>query len=467
MKTTRRSLRFLLTVMLLVASLTLLLPVSAQDDAGGSTIYFLGNEDFNGDGLIDMNDPLALYRGQPGSGSVKVSAVGHNVTQFSASADGGNVGYLARASGGFAVNVLNANNVLVVSANLPGQTPVSIDTFDDAVWVVGINPSQIPVLTGFSTANGAQIAQHAFRRPNTSVSVHSSGDYVLAYNAESGGLSVLRLPSLELAQFPLTGFAATPPLWSPIEPTFIMGISPDTAQSSVEVAQVDVSTGVTTTLYTPDFTTSAPLQLAWSATGAYAVISRPASTSEPGTGLRIVNLATGAVNRLEQAGNSINIVSWSGSDDYLLLSTQPNDQTSPPILTLYTLESESGVAVDGFLDYTLGAVIFEGGDTTEPRLAALGQSRSSGQFSLVVAEQVSGDVTALFEGIDTSLLVSPLVWSPDGTHIFFVANSNDAVFTSLGTPTALYAINVTEEGGSVERISPENVVVDTLVLQTR
>lgn len=452
---------------LLLASLTLIVPVSAQDDVGGSTIYFLGNADLNSDGLIDTNDPLGLYRGHPGTEAVKVSAVGHNVTQFSASADDAYVGYLVRASGGFGVNVLNANNVLVVSANLLGQTPVSIDTFDDAVWVVGINASQIPVLTGFSIANGAQIAQHTFRRPNTSVSVHSSGDYVLAYNAETGGLSVLRLPSLELVQFPLTGYAATPPLWSPTEPAFIMGVSPDTAQTSVDVALVDVSTGVTTTLYQPDFTTAAPLQLAWSATGAYAIVSRPASAAEPGSGLRIVNVATGAVNRLEQPGNSLNIVTWSGSDAYLLLSSQPADPTSPPILTLYTLDSETGVAVDGFIDYTLGTVIFEGGDVTEPRLAAMGQSRSSGQYSLVIAEQVSGNVTALFEGIDTSLLVSPLVWSSDGTHIFFVANSNDAVFTSLGTPTALYAIDVTEEGGSVERISPENVVVDTLVLQTR
>jgi hypothetical protein len=124
------------------------------------------------------------------------------------------------------------------------------------------------------------------------------------------------------------------------------------------------------------------------------------------------------------------------------------------------------VPVEGLTDLTLATVTFESGDLTEPRLAALGQSRSSGQYSLVVAEQVSGDVTTLFEGIDTSLLTSPLVWSRGGSHIFFVANSNDAVFTSLGTPTALFAISA-DEPGTVERISPENVVVDTLVLQTR
>lgn len=456
----RRRLAFgMLTLAVLMG---ILMPVIAQDAAPGSGIYFAGRSDTNGDGFVDPNDPLSLYRAQPGQDAVLISATGEDVSQFSISADGSQIAYIAHSPSGSVLTMRAAGSAESIQVSLSDMvSPVSIDAFSDAVWVVGLNADQIPVLRGFSPADGSTLGDHTFRRPNTSVSVHSSGQFVLAYNAESGGLSVLRLPSMELVQFPLTGYAASTPLWSPTAPRFVMGVSADTNLANAQVEMIDVTSGVTTSLYQPDFSATEPLQLGWSTGGRYVVVSRPADATD-GRGLTLIDTSTGGNTRLQQPNLDLTAAAWSDDDSYLLLSEQPTDG-SPPLLVLYTTAANTGISLPALQDFSIASVAWKG---NPPLLAALGQSRQSGQFSLLMLEPASGAAVSLFDGIDTSLLTSPLRWGGDGAHVYFVANSNDAVITSLGTPTAVFAAE-TGSSGSVERVSPENVVVDTLVLQAR
>ncbi|MBK8020085.1 MAG: hypothetical protein IPK19_01355 [Chloroflexi bacterium] len=463
----RRGMVLTLLTLLLAVSLTVQTQVAAaQSIAGqgvGGIVFFLGRSDTDGSGLIDPADNIALYVGGLGRQAQRISAEDANVSQFSVTPDTTFAAYTATVpSGATILEIVAIANGSLRRVELSETTPLSVDAFSDAVWVVALNGSGVPVLRGFEPASGASINSHTFRNPGTPVTIHSNGRFVLAFNEATGGLSVLRLPSLELVQFPLSGFSTTAPSWSPTEPRFVMGVSGTQSLAGTILNDINLNTGAVTQLYTPDFPVTVPILWDWSPAGGFISMVRPQTS---GRGLELVNVQTGQASSVLEEGQNHDIVTWSNDDRYVVISRIAADGSAQDA-TLFVFDTTSGALnpIAGLENYTVAAL---GWRQDQPLLAIIGQNRSNGVVSLFMIEPLSGANNPIFDGIDATLLrSSPVRWTADGRVVFFASSSNDAVLTSAGTPIALYAADAT---GSqvIERISPVNVVVDLLKLETR
>ena len=180
---------------LFVALLLISAPLRSNAQAA-PLVFFLARNDSNSDGVIDPNDELQLFKSSyapqdAGSPAMKVSANDASILQFDVSSAGDMVAYTADTPSGKVLDIVSQADHSSLRIPVSDITPTQVTVFPTAIWVVGLNSQNIPLIRGINPASGAVVNEHTFRQSNTEVSIQSGGRYVLAYNRESGGLSVL------------------------------------------------------------------------------------------------------------------------------------------------------------------------------------------------------------------------------------------------------------------------------------
>lgn len=201
------------------------------------------------------------------------------------------------------------------SVALPGSVPSQIVLTDDAVSVTVRNPENRATVLGYDRAT---LVQHTMRSANsetTTLTIHDSGRWVLAYNA-SGAMDVYAMPGAGDASFELVDFGFTEPRWSPTreQVQFVGG----TAQAPAErfIYLIDFADGTHSRFPIPDV--GASINAGWSDGGQYLMASAAADRSA----LLITAIDTGAQITLSEPGFILTPISWSPDDQWLLYTAQ-------------------------------------------------------------------------------------------------------------------------------------------------
>lgn len=457
----RRIAGTLLLLMLLVLPLH---PAAAQEPLD---LVYVGRSDTNADGAVDSTDSAVLYVGSLGGISIPVSPPELSVLQFDVRPDFSAVAYTTDTPEGMILNLTTLADFATSRIAISDLSPLSVSYFDDAVWVVGTNASDIPVLRGFDPVTGAQVGENVFRRPNTDITLHPSGRWALAFNAEVGGIGVLTLPAMQSLQFELTGYAVTPPQWSPAGERFMIVTANAANEANLETAVVDVNSLTTSVIDTPDYPENATVTANWSADGRFiAYTGRSGEATPQPAPLTLIDVTTSTLSSIEDPAAQLSIIEWSLGDSYALVSSQPlegsPDAAAFPELRLY--ETATGELTQVASLASLQPLALEWSPVSAT-IGVLGQSLTDGTFGVFTVSVLDDSLQALFSADAAPLSQADIGWTTDGSQIIYAAPSGDALLSPLGTPIALYAVNASTS--DVVRISPENVIIELLNIHIR
>jgi hypothetical protein len=437
------------------ALLLLALPLSFAQAQETASIYYLGRSDSNQDGFVDFSDAVTLY-----AGSTAISAQTANVVSFSVNAQAGKVAYISQAETGGTLTVLDTASGQSLDIPVADITPFQVDIFEDYVWIVGHNAEQIPVLRGFSAADGQAAGEYVFRSPESNITLHSSGDWALAYNSVTGGLSVLSLPNPTLVLVELSGYLLSTPVWSPTQPHFAVALGNVDNPGEVGLFVIDVSVPQSNNIHTIPIGSNGQVITQWSTEGQYISYSAEDESMGVVTPLTIVEATTGTAQPLTKEGVNLNVVEWSAADTFALI-TEQTIQAEDQITTfsLYNSADAQLTPVGLLATLEVTSVSWSSG---APQLAVMGRSTLDGEYSLNIFDPLTNNVTGLFESTDPDVSSTLLYWMPDNARIVFSAPSYDTIITNGGSPTALFVVDIL---GVAERVSPEGVQVDRLSVQ--
>jgi len=443
--------RFVKSVLAAMIGLTTATAVAQIQDNEPDVLY-IARQDINLDGVVNELDNYRLYGVSP-IGSINLSMSDAAVMNFSVSPDGASIAYIGTTGDGNQVlDIISSIGTLPLRAPISGIMATRVVVFNDYTWLIGVDAQGIPVLQGYFTATAAPVGEHRFRRPATPVEIDPTGRYALAYNLESGGITVLRLPTFQLVDFALEGFMVEPPVWSPTGSQFVLGIvaAPDAA--SIDVTLVDLDASATRILYAvPD---RSEIGLEWSRMGHYLVATEA-------TRQTIIQTDQPRAVSFQEADTLVNIAGWS-FDDTFALSTLQNAAGELEV-RLIDAVSGTGAILPGLSALTVSSMQWS---NIENFLVVSGQDRASGAFQLVLYDPIADTMRILYAGTDPSIVTSTIIWSRDGSRILFTAASSEALFTSLGAPLGLYEIDLADNA-NLRRVSSEGTAVDPLIVRYR
>jgi len=437
------------------------LPTHAQISA--PIVFYLGRTDSNNDGLVDLSDVQELYVSTDGAETRTLSQIGMPVTQFDVSENLQRVAYVTADSSGTIVDLIDVETATSTRITAGDLTGVRVDLFDSLLWITGLNADLIPVIRGYDLITTALVNERVFRRSNTSVAFYKTGEYVLAYNNETGGLSVFSLPELELVQFQIEGYAATAPQWSPTEPKFVIGVSNEQPHLNVGIYLVDVTTAQSRLIDTVANPGGGSSILRWSDHGHY-ILSTPQAVTDA-TSTTLIDVQTGSMSALAQSfASTLTIVNWSINDEYALLSDSISQDLQTPQTDSVQFFQPATNAI--FNPSSIDNLIVSNAEWSPNtnQLAIIGQSQSDGVFGLFILDVASDTLTNVLESFDPDLASGFYYWNNAGTHLVYSGASFDAIITNLGNPLALY---VTDLMGNSVRLSPEGMQIDPASLQVR
>jgi len=450
--------RFRQTFIITLLSALLCFPLLISAQSTLPIVFYLGRSDSNGDNLVDTSDRFVLNMNSATENAIALSSSDVSVFTFDVNSNNSRVAYVGETPQGRILETVEIGSPIPTRLAQIDLTPLQIDLFDDALWLTGLNNENIPVIRGYNPETGMPLGEHTFRRPNTDVAVHSSGNWVLAYNSESGGLSVLSLPTLELVQFQLSGLVVTAPIWSPNEPQFVIGIKESDNATEMSLYVVDVSSSETRRVQNFLLLDTSEAALEWSEHGQFLTFTQTSADAPPRTAL--VNPENGDMFQINDLIQNANVIAWSSNDDLLLLSEQ---QTLAEGSSLRVLDT-STFALSPLSEIDFLTVNNIRWSPVGRTLALLGQSHQNGEFGAYVIDVGTGNLTQVFASVDPDLARGFLYWRADGGQLLFTASSYDSIFTTLGTPIALFTTDLT---GNAVRLSPVNMQIDPSSIQVR
>jgi hypothetical protein len=198
---------------------------------------------------------------------------------------------------------------------LPGSIPSQIVLTDDAVYVTVRNPQNRATVLGFDRATLAQQTIRSANLETTTLTIHDSGRWVLAYNS-SGAMDVYALPGAGDANFELVDFGFTEPRWSPTREQlqFVGGSVQNPAERFIYL--IDFANGTNSRF--PILDVGASISASWSDGGQYVITSAAADRSA----LLLTNIDTGAPITLSEPGFILTPIGWSNDDQWLLYTAQ-------------------------------------------------------------------------------------------------------------------------------------------------
>ncbi|MFN8451236.1 MAG: hypothetical protein U0521_22315 [Anaerolineae bacterium] len=456
--------RFLL---LLSLSLALILfaplrPSSAQE-LNPSRAFYLGYDlSASEDGAAVAE---ALYVSSLDGQTTKLSAADANVIQYRPQTSGERVAYITRTDDQLALDVVQSDGTMLFRLPLPEARSAIVQVFTDLVWLTTTDADNVPTLRGVDADSGEVVAERKFSRANVDVSVHPSGNWALAYHAETGRLNVLQLPALTSVSLELSGYALTAPKWSPVAPQFLMGARALDNPDDMGVLIADVTAPSVLRFDAPDFSAASRIEMDWSKHGQYVVMEATAAGSQaatPSSTLIFINAETGALASFNDAIRHLQVLDWSASDSYALVQGSTATASGPSFELFDPATSESKPLASVFSN--LAPLTFAWSPATSS-LGILGRTlEQPGYEVMTVAADTLAPATELLTQ-DIGLEQSSLRWSADGQYLIFAAPITDPMNLLLDLPNGVFAVD--RETDQIVRLSPDDVAIVPLTLDVQ
>ena len=256
----------------------------------------------------------------------------------------------------------------------------------------------------------------------------------------------------------MSGYAVSAPVWSPTEARFALLTSTVADPANIVASIVDVDNARTATYDVPDYPLTSQFFLTWSRSGTYVTYTIGVAADGSSSPLTILNGATGEPSSVSQQGFSLQPVTWSINDqDVLLVLTSVADATSQPTLAVYSIKDQNFRSMAVGADLGIKTAEWQPGNL---QLGVVAQSISTGRYSLSLLDLGANTQTTLLDTSNTLFTLSNIAWSGDGSHIVFLAPSDDPLFSSLGTVLGLYTFDV--HTSETIRLSPVGYIVNSL-----